>query len=147
VPVIAFKGCSLHFSFFYFVPFSLFIYSLWHLPSTALWSRVSDKGFICVLFGVEMIFGFPWAFLPLVSAILGTVLWGLDAFRIKRWILATRFSEGSSGRMAEPRLNAEAPTEEHVRAIVELGFTEHEAIDALVANGNDIQKAADSLVK
>jgi hypothetical protein len=146
--VIYLKGFTEHFSFFYFVPFSLYGYVFWHLPSTTVYDFLSDKAVLTLFIILAMILAFPWGFLPLAPALLGNLAWAFDLLWIRKLgVERAPVVSDEPIRQPEPLLRAEAPSEENVNAIVELGFTSGQAIDALSANGDDLQKAIDSLVK
>jgi hypothetical protein len=91
---------------------------------------------------------FPWGFLPLVPAVIGTLAWAFDVLWLRKLCVdrESLISEETAA-IVEPLLKAEAPSEDHVKAIVELGFTSNQAIDALAASGDDLEKAIDSLLK
>jgi hypothetical protein len=82
--IIFLKSFRLHFSLFYFVPYSLYIYTLWEIPATQVASFFSDKLLISIVFLVAVIIRFPFSLFPVFSAILGNVLWSFDVFRLKR---------------------------------------------------------------
>jgi hypothetical protein len=143
--VVYFKSLHIHFSLFYFVPYSLFAYTVWHIPSTPLFSRLSDKGLLLFLVLIDLVFSFPYGFGPLVAGILGTVLWRIDLLRLKK--LCDRIDPAADDAPPDEGLEAEAPADaERVRSLVEMGFSEAQAREALRASNGDVQHAIDALV-
>jgi hypothetical protein len=143
--VLSFKSLHSHFSLFYFVPYSLFAYAVWHIPGSPLFSRLSDKGLLLCLILIDLVFSFPYGFGPLVTGILGTVLWRIDLLRLKK--LCDRIEPAAEDGIANEGLEPEVPADaEKVRSLVEMGFSEAQAGEALRASNGDVQRAIEALV-
>lgn len=80
--IYGFKG---HFSFLYFIPFSLFIFMLWRIPATFYSGPLTDKFIVCLSFFFIIALRLPISILALMSAILGYYLWSIDFFRFKKF--------------------------------------------------------------
>lgn len=68
----------------YFYPFSLFIFSLAYIPSTSIFLIVHDKLIVTLGFILLIAVYFPYSFIPLISSIIGTLLWSYDVFHLSK---------------------------------------------------------------
>ena len=84
--IIAMNGFHSHFSLFYFVPFSMFIYSLWEIPASKVFSFITDKFILCFAILTIIISHFPFPSYCLPAAILGNVCWFYDILKLKTFI-------------------------------------------------------------
>lgn len=84
--MIEMKGFRIHFSLFYFLPFSMFIFALWQTPSSNLFSFITDKIILCLAIITITIIHFPYPLFILPTSILGNILWSFDIFRLKKCI-------------------------------------------------------------
>lgn len=82
--VLLLKGFKGHFSFLFFVPFSLFIFMIWRLPSEVYSGPLTDKFIVCLSFVFVVILRFPYSILVILSSALGYYLWARDYLMIKR---------------------------------------------------------------
>ena len=78
------RGFRYHFSFFFFVPFSLYIFIVWQIPPVKLFHFLSDKMVISFAFLFLIICHFPSSLLPLISSIFGNILWSFDVFGLRK---------------------------------------------------------------
>jgi hypothetical protein len=143
--VVYFKGFALHYSLFYFVPYSLYAYAAWHIPSSTLVSVLSDKLLISLMLLIDLVVAFPYGFGPLLTGIAGTILWRIDLLKLKKWCERT---ESQANNMVETQpLEAEPEIDgARVQAIVEMGFSEAQATEALRAADGDLQRAIETLI-
>ncbi|OHT09012.1 UBA/TS-N domain containing protein [Tritrichomonas foetus] len=155
IVTILLKGFVSHFSFFYFIPFALYVFVLWQIPPVKIFSFISDKIIITVAFLIVILLHFPFSLFPLISGILGHVLWSYDIFRFKKCINEPiEFDENDDIHVLEG-IDAENPPagdnnvpldNDAIRSITDMGFTREQAMTALAENGNDVQKAVDYLL-
>ena len=68
-------GFKIHFSFFYFLPFSLFLFSIWKIPSLAIAGHLTDKLVVICLLILLVYLQFPYSIAPLISSIIGYCIW------------------------------------------------------------------------
>jgi NACalpha-BTF3-like transcription factor len=143
--VIYFKGFNKHYSLFYFVPYSIYAYTAWHIPASPLISMISDKFLISFMIVIDLAVSFPYGFGALLAGALGTFLWRIDLLRLKR--LCERTESQANDRVEVQPLEAEPQVDaEKVRSIVEMGFSEAQAVEALRAADGDVQRAIDTLL-
>lgn len=152
VAVTLIFGFALHFSFWYFVPFGLYIFTLWNIPALDIVPHVSDKMIVTLLMLTVLIVRFPLGFVPITSSILGNFLWSFDLLQLRKFLeahspLVTDENEGPLVPGIEDITELAEVENDKVNQIVEMGFTRDQATDALRANDNDVQKAIDSLLK
>jgi hypothetical protein len=83
--IVLFKGFRLHFSLFYFVPYSLYICTMWEIPATQVASFLSDKLLVSLMFVIAIILSFPYSLFTVICAIISNILWSFDVFRLKKW--------------------------------------------------------------
>lgn len=86
--IIYVTGIKRHFSFFFFIPCSLFVFMIWRIPSVPFskMPKFSDKIIVTFLFSIEIIIQFPFSILSLLTSIIGYIFWINDFFKIKRII-------------------------------------------------------------
>ena len=150
--IIMLCGFSTHFPLFFFVPFGLYVYVLWNIPALDVVAYVSDKMIITLIIAVIVALQFPYGFAPLVSGIIGNILWGFDILRLRklcesRVSVSLEENEGPLVPGIEELTDLAEVSADKVRQIEEMGFTREQATDALRANDNDVQKALDSLLR
>jgi hypothetical protein len=151
IGIIFLRGFISHFSLFYFVPYSLYIFTLWEIPTTPVVRMLSDKVLISALLITAASLRLPYSLIPLGTGVIGNVLWSFDAFWLKH---LCRFgenvvSEEVGVETEEPLLGGEVDAEmssEHIKAITEMGFTDAQARRALRDNENNLERAVDSLL-
>lgn len=78
------KGFKGHISFLFFIPFSLFIFMIWRIPSVVYSGPLTDKFIVCLSFVFVIVLRFPFSILTILSSALGYYLWTKDALMLKR---------------------------------------------------------------
>ena len=154
-------GFKKRMSFFYFFPYSSFIYAFWKIPETKIYNKISDKMILVVLMIFEITSFIPYSFIPLLASIIGNVLWSYDVFRLKKLIRKSFSCIGNNDAyhlIDDENIEANAPVlndnvnndldfdQSLVEKITEMGFTHQQAVDALKNNDGDIEKAVSSLL-
>ena len=147
-------GFHKHFSFLYFVPYSLLASFTWHLPAVSVSGPITDKLIIFVGFGLLIVLNFPFSLFCLISTHIGNFLWSNDTFKIRKFFNNQQFLSISSANDTElvdfSPLNIEETTTTNqnpdIQQIVDLGFSEEEVRAALQANDNDANRAIDQLL-
>ena len=169
------KGFRYHFSFFFFVPFSLYIFIVWQIPPIKMFSFLSDKMIVSLAYLFLVLCHFPYSLFPLISAIIGNILWSFDVFNLKKCTrepieyqedgiddlhVSINDLEDSQEVQDNHSINEQRNTEmqnnkdgneidgdsDAVKSIMDMGFTRDQAISALSQCGNDVQKAVDKLL-
>lgn len=163
--IIALKGFKSHFSFFYFIPYSLYVYTFWEIPSVKIYNIVSDKIIVTIAFIILAFANFPYFMLSLIPAIVGNIMYQYDVFHI------IKYSSNRSNNNGELPLSQENPDDIHltgllppttsendtqaivdaqddtgVQILIDMGFAESDARQALQNADGDIQRAADYLL-
>lgn len=80
--VLSWKGFKKHYSFLYFVPYSLFVYMVWRIPSYH--SAFIDKILPSILFSLIILLNFPFSIFNLIAAVLGYSFWINHSFRFQK---------------------------------------------------------------
>jgi hypothetical protein len=143
-----FNGFHRHYSMFYFVPYSIYAYAVWNIPSGRLVSMISDKVLISVMILIDLAIAFPYGFGPLITGIIGTMIWRIDLLRLKKLCERTESQVNDNGGGGSQPLETEREMEpEKVTAIMEMGFSENVAVQALRAADGDVQQALETLLK
>lgn len=70
----------------YFYPFSLFIFMLVYIPSTSIFLIIHDKVFITFGFTLLTAVYFPYSVVPLITSILGNLMWCYDIFHLSKCV-------------------------------------------------------------
>ena len=161
--IVYFKGFKSHFSLMYFIPFSLFIYTVWQLPSIPIpvSGKLEDKIVLTMMFVILLVITFPYGFCPLLTSILGNILFEIDFLRLARLVKIEESSDDAMVPLRESPLNAAntAPlanpeddldtdiNQDSLNNLVSMGFNETEARNALIqANGN-LEEAVNHLLE
>ena len=174
VVVIYFFGFQSHFSFLYFVPFGLFVYILWNLPSITVSGKLEDKMLMTIMFLVIMLISFPLAFIPLGTAIIGNILFHFDLFRLKKCVHVdddtSDFGEihpnnnnnnnnnqgNGNNRPTQNQFDNHDPStlnnnnedyHEQLESMTGMGFTEEESLDALRRYRGNMEEAINHLLE
>lgn len=85
--VILSAGFRAHFSLMNFIPYSLFVFTLWRIP-TVMWANpITDKHALCFMMIVLMGAKFLFSCFALASAIAGYCLWSIDAFKLRNKVV------------------------------------------------------------
>lgn len=156
--VIFFKGFKIHFSLLYFIPFSLFIFTIWQLPSIPVSGKLEDKIVLTLTFALLLVITFPYGFVPLITSIFGNILFEIDFFRLQKLvtidediddIVVPLHETPATDAMENPLANPaddNGVSQESIDNIVAMGFNEGEARNALIqANGN-VEEAVNHLL-
>lgn len=137
----------------YFYPYSLFVFVFAHVPEYPVYLALTDKLFVTFAFSLTVAVHFPYTLVPLCTAIIGNVMWSYDIFHLARWAEEPMITEdGGPPAALLDELVQETP--EHtarrrrgpVDDLIDMGFTEHEAIEALTRSGNNMQGALECLL-
>ena len=147
--VVVFCGFSNHFPLFFFVPFGLYVFVLWEIPSLRVVSFVTDKIILSAVLAIEIILEFPFGFIPLGTAMFGNIMWGFDVLRLRK-LCALREEALPDERpepLIDPIVETPDPDSGKVNQIEEMGFTREQALVALRNSDNDVQRAIDALLK
>lgn len=149
------KGFSYHFSFFSFVPYGLFIYMVWHIPALPIAGKwLTDKILLTIVFIMILALQFPFGFMPLISAIIANIIWTFDTVKLRFLVSPDPLTSPEDDihlfdNDNDNDENENDPVEENregIKQIEDMGFTRTQAITALRNNGNDVQRAVDSLL-
>ena len=81
--VMYFEGFDHHFPFLLFIPLSLFVYSLFKIPSSFVEAPLTDKLLVCMIFFLFFLHHILPYTLALISVSLGNYLWHIDLFKIR----------------------------------------------------------------
>ncbi|KAK8842730.1 hypothetical protein M9Y10_025593 [Tritrichomonas musculus] len=176
ITTIILKGFRSHFSFLFFVPFSLYIFIVWQIPSVKLFSVLTDKIAISLAFIFLVCCHFPFSLFPLISAIIGNIIWSFDVFRLKKCTQEpvdeydntiddihvsindledsqeNLDANPSANRDQRPNIDAENrrndidANSDAVKSIIDMGFSRDQAILALSQCDNDVQRAVNKLL-
>lgn len=82
--VLLLKGFKGHFSFLFFIPFSLFVFMIWRIPSDVYAGPLTDKFIVCLSFVFVIILRFPYSIMTIFSSAFGYYLWDRDFLLLKR---------------------------------------------------------------
>ena len=160
------KGFIYHFSMFYFLPYSMFVYSFWEIPSVSLFYLITDKLLVSLAFLFLTIHHFPFSLFPLLSGIIGTFLWKKDVFCLQKFFLPSINVEisdddihisvndldvandqtESNERIHNQSSNFNAGNEDSIKIITDMGFSRNQAISALSKCGNNVERAVNDLL-
>ena len=167
VTVVYFFGFRSHFSFLYFIPFSLFVYILWNMPSVNV-SGIGDKVLMSTMFLAILFISFPLAFVPLGTAIIGNILYHFDLFRLKKCVRVevdssdfgdmhgNNNNQGNGNDMPPPQFEDHDPNapggnnddyHEELESMTGMGFTEEESMEALQRFHGNMQEAINYLLE
>jgi hypothetical protein len=72
--VLLSRGVWCHYSLPLFLPYSLFLFMVWHIPATPIVAGVHDKHVALALFIALFCYELPTSFLTLTAAVLGLML-------------------------------------------------------------------------
>jgi hypothetical protein len=152
--VVIFFHFDRHISLLYFYPYSLFVFVFLHIPSTPLFLILSDKLIVTLCFLLTVLVQFPYSLIPLICACTGTFIWECFFVEIESSsIEVIGDDEGSphhsrrdfsGGRSHEHR--SPSPFLGNVSSLIEMGFTEYQALTALTRSGNNLQRATEFLL-
>ncbi|OHT01269.1 hypothetical protein TRFO_31938 [Tritrichomonas foetus] len=82
--ILQIRGFKSHFSFLFFIPFSLFVFMLWRLPATHYSGPLTDKFIVCLAVFIVVVLRFPFSIMTLLSASIGYYCWTFDIFKLRR---------------------------------------------------------------
>lgn len=168
------QGFRYHFSFFFFVPYSLYVFIFWQIPPVKLFYFLSDKMVISFAFLFLTICHFPFSLFPLISGIVGNILWSFDVFGLKKCTqepIENQYdgiddlhvsindlddsqenqdgNQNKNNNIDNKNINNENEIDgnsDAVKTIMDMGFSRDQAISALSQCGNDVQKAVEKLL-
>lgn len=151
LPLAIFAKWSQHLALFHFYPYSLFLFTLAHVPATPVFLILSDKIIILMLFLLFIAIQFPYSLVPFVSAAVGNALWSWDCFGLCKCAKETRTGDAEGMpvvvRNRSRRTAVPGPRNgRDVAAICQMGFSRQEAVDALRRSRNDVQRAVEYLL-
>ena len=170
--VTAIKGFKYHFSFLFFIPFSLFIFMFWKLPSVVYSGPLTDKFIVCLAVFIITLLRFPFSIMAILSGVCGYYLWNTDLLKLKRMLLnhAIPVNENDRGIVNTNIGNNNTPLVSNslhsmisansnaIRTItgiggsneldqlIGMGFPEDSARPALQIAHNDVNRAVDYLL-
>lgn len=147
VLMVVFLGFLRNIILIRFIPYSLFIYMLWNLPSISVSGFLGDKIVVILFFVALMIPTFPFCFVPLFTSIFGNILFHKDVFCLKKLIKVREDTsttmrvnhETTNNRisMSDVRIN-----EDDVLRLVDMGVPEERARQELIRSRGNINRAA-----
>jgi hypothetical protein len=147
VPLVIFAKWYNHLSLLYFYPYSLFFFTLSHVPATPVFLLVSDKIVISLLFVLFLAIQVPYSLVPFVSAAVGNALWECDCFRLCRCAREALIGDADGTPVVHNRSRRTVielgQNGGNVAAICQMGFTHQEAVEALRRSRNDLQRAVE----
>lgn len=80
-------GFGINFSFLNFIPYSLYVFVAWRLPSVVFAKPLTDKFILSLAMFLIFLAKFPFSLFPLTTAICGYCLWARDLFKIQRSLI------------------------------------------------------------
>ena len=147
---VALFRCFEDLSALFWLPYSLFVFMLLHIPATEVYLIVTDKLVITLAFATVIAIHAPYSFVAVVGAIIGNAMWSYDVIGLARCTRETLASDdGVPERLVVEERESdseEGSVERNVAAIVEMGFNEFEAINALRRTRNNINRAVEYLL-
>lgn len=84
IVVVTTYGFRQRFSMLNFVPYSLFVFTLWRVPAVMLAPPVTDKMAVSLAMVIVFLAKFPCSIFALVAALVGYWAWTVDIIRLRR---------------------------------------------------------------
>lgn len=147
--IIAIKKYRYHFSFFYFVPYSLFAFMFWQIPATMISPPITDKIMISMVMAMIVSTKLPYSILAFGSGIIGFYLWNNDILQLRRLTSTVRSMQITfNNDRVSIEINEDNDQEPStpLQELVSMGFSEQAALDALRYTNNDVQSAVEYLM-
>ena len=137
-------------SLLYFYPYSLFVFMLCHIPSTEIYLIITDKMFVTMAFVLSMAVQFPYSLVPFGSAMLGNALWSYDVGGLLRWTKESIEPNDGVASSVPSLSDSDDDRHEHrnnnLQTIIDMGFHEFDAIEALRRTRNNVRRAIEHLL-
>ena len=132
------------------LPYELFVFMLCHIPAMEVYLIITDKLLITLGFVTAIVIHLPYSLVAFVAACIGHALWRYDVFCLSRCAEETVLSDdGVAERIVieeESESEEEPNVDRNVTSIVEMGFSEFEAANALRRTRNNVHRAIDYLL-
>ena len=84
VSVVYFAGFRLRFSLLNFVPYSLFVFTIWRVPAVKFADPVTDKMAVSLAMLIVFLARFPYSLLVVGTSALRYYLWTYDLLKIRK---------------------------------------------------------------
>ena len=135
-------------SLLYFYPYALFIFVLCHIPSTEVYLIITDKILVTLAFVLTMAVQVPYSLVPFGCTILGNLMWSYDVIGLLRCTKETiAANDGAASSIPQPEYDHDNHHHTNsVRALVDMGFNEFDAIQALRRTRNNVNRAIEHLL-
>ena len=132
------------------LPYELFVFMLCHIPSTEVYLIITDKLLITLGFVIAIAIHLPYSLVAFVASCIGHALWCYDVFGLSKCVKETVLSDdGVAERIVieeESESEEEPSVDRNVNSIVEMGFNEFEAANALRRTRNNVHRAVEYLL-
>ena len=143
IVILFINGSELNLPLITFVPFGLFIYCFWEIPSLSIFPYLSDKVIVClfmILFGT---YSFPYSFIPLITGIISLILFHYNCFKLRNYIKVIPNDEFSEEEVSEEEYSNRRSDEDqldhnnnNLDSLIQMGFDVTNARHALRINPN-----------
>jgi hypothetical protein len=145
-----------HFSLVSFYAYTTFLFSLYHFPAIDIFLVISDKFLITLTFLLAVAVQLPYSLITALCSGLGIWIWRKDFLGLSYFARETVDpNDGQPLNLVQSRIAGtsgetvdmfDSSLPGSIRSIVEMGFSEFQALTALRANNNDVQRAVEHLL-
>jgi hypothetical protein len=144
-----------HLSLLYFYPYSLFVFTFLNVPAFPIFLILTDKFVVTAAFLLTILVQLPYSLIPLVCACAGNAMWTYDVFRLTGSETGeigaqdgTPFASriGNIDRRPRDRIRSGSPYLVNMESIMDMGFSEYQALTALNRCANNVPRAIEWLL-